>query len=90
MGKAEKEKLNLALSEHFNNIHETFQVLDQGPAPSVDKVSWSEVIKMGEQVSKQATVGLSLSLCVCVCFCFNFYLYVLLFISYTIGFPGWS
>ncbi|KAK6134228.1 hypothetical protein DH2020_032033 [Rehmannia glutinosa] len=31
------------------------QMLDQTPASSLEKVSWKEVIQMGEQVSKQAT-----------------------------------
>ncbi|KAL6996926.1 hypothetical protein U1Q18_007050 [Sarracenia purpurea var. burkii] len=55
MGKVAKEELNRALSEHLNTIHETFQVLDQELDSSLDKVCWKEVIKMGEQVSKQAT-----------------------------------
>ncbi|KAL6969907.1 hypothetical protein U1Q18_029620 [Sarracenia purpurea var. burkii] len=57
MGKAAKEELNRVLSEHLNTIHETFQVLDQELDSSLDKVCWNEVIKMGEQVSKQATVA---------------------------------
>ncbi|GAB4840348.1 hypothetical protein Ancab_021115 [Ancistrocladus abbreviatus] len=56
MGKAE-ERLNQALNLHLSNIHETFQELDQTPVSSLDKVSWDEVIKMGEQLSKQATMG---------------------------------
>jgi hypothetical protein len=36
-------------------------VLDQSPASSLDKVSWEEVIKTGEEVSKQATMGILLS-----------------------------
>ncbi|KAL8463444.1 hypothetical protein ACS0TY_033419 [Phlomoides rotata] len=59
MGKAAREQLSRILSEHLNTIHETFQMLDQTPASSLEKVSWKEVIQMGEQVSKQATtVGL--------------------------------
>ncbi|KAG5521672.1 hypothetical protein RHGRI_034033 [Rhododendron griersonianum] len=57
MGKVEKEELNRTLTEHLNTIHETFQVLDQNPASSLDKVAWNEVIKLGDQVSKQATVA---------------------------------
>lgn len=57
MGKAkEKEQLNRILGEHLNNIHETLQALDQTADSSLEKVSWDEVIKMGEQVSKQATL----------------------------------
>ncbi|EEF30165.1 uncharacterized protein LOC8289725 [Ricinus communis] len=56
MGRAEKERLNQILSSHLNTIHDTFQLLDQTPASSLDKVSWEEVVKMGDQVSKQATI----------------------------------
>lgn len=56
MGKAAREQLSRVLSEHLNTIHETFQMLDQTPASSLDKVSWKEVIQIGEQVSKQATM----------------------------------
>ncbi|KAI3467031.1 hypothetical protein Pfo_023694 [Paulownia fortunei] len=55
MGKAAREQLSRALNEHLNTIHETYQILDQTPASSLEKVSWKEVIQMGEQVSKQAT-----------------------------------
>ncbi|KAK9105821.1 hypothetical protein Scep_022665 [Stephania cephalantha] len=57
MARAAKERLNISLCAHFDIIHETFQMLDQTPAFSVKKVSWEEVVKMGEQVSKQATVA---------------------------------
>ncbi|KAF8390067.1 hypothetical protein HHK36_024588 [Tetracentron sinense] len=56
MGKAEKEHLSRALNWHLNTIHETFQVLDQTPPSSLERVSWDEVIKMGDQISKQATI----------------------------------
>ncbi|KAB1205628.1 MATE efflux family protein 8 [Morella rubra] len=57
MGKAEKEQLMRTLSSHLNTIHETFQLFDQSTAASLDKVNWEEVIKMGEEVSKQATIS---------------------------------
>ncbi|OVA14232.1 hypothetical protein BVC80_9025g11 [Macleaya cordata] len=57
MGKAAKEHLHRVLISHLNTIHETFQVLDDTPASSLEKVDWQEVITMGEQVSKQATVA---------------------------------
>ncbi|GFZ00256.1 hypothetical protein Acr_13g0016550 [Actinidia rufa] len=57
MGKAAKEHLNRTLTEHLNTIHETMQVLDQNPTSNLDKVSWNEVIKLGDQVSKQATIA---------------------------------
>ncbi|XP_060214703.1 uncharacterized protein LOC132641664 isoform X1 [Lycium barbarum] len=56
MGKAEKEQLNRALNEHLNTIHETLQVLNQTPSSSLEKVNWKEVIQMGEQLYKQATM----------------------------------
>ncbi|XP_076908799.1 uncharacterized protein LOC143565824 [Bidens hawaiensis] len=61
MGKAEKEKerLNELLIQHLNTIHETFQVLDQAPPSSLQKVSWDEVVNLGQQLYKQAsTVGM--------------------------------
>ncbi|KAL1531882.1 hypothetical protein AAHA92_31968 [Salvia divinorum] len=56
MGKAAREQLNRVLSEHLSTVHETLQVLDQTPASTLEKVSWKEVIQIGEQVSKQATM----------------------------------
>ncbi|KAL1531885.1 hypothetical protein AAHA92_31971 [Salvia divinorum] len=56
MGKAAREQLDRVLSEYLNTAHETFQMLDQTPASSLEKVSWKEVIEIGEQVSKQATM----------------------------------
>ncbi|XP_031400629.1 uncharacterized protein LOC116210742 [Punica granatum] len=56
MAKAERERLALILNSHLNTIHETLQVLDQTPPATVEKVKWEDVIKMGEQVSKQATI----------------------------------
>ncbi|CAA0817200.1 Unknown protein [Striga hermonthica] len=55
MAKAAREQLTQALSNHLNIIHETFQVLDQTPASSLEKVSWKDVIQMGENVHKRAT-----------------------------------
>ncbi|KAJ6689617.1 hypothetical protein OIU85_005975 [Salix viminalis] len=56
MGKAESARLNQSLSGHLNTIHETLQLLDQTPASSLDKQSWADVVKTGDQVSKQATI----------------------------------
>lgn len=47
--------MNQILIHHLNTIHETFQVLDQSPPSSLNKVSWDDVVKMGEQLYKQAT-----------------------------------
>ncbi|KAL6193334.1 hypothetical protein ACLB2K_034418 [Fragaria x ananassa] len=56
MGRAEKEQLNRTLSQHLNTIHEILEVLDQNPPSTVEKVSWEDVVQMGNQVSKQATI----------------------------------
>ncbi|KAK4792676.1 hypothetical protein SAY86_023111 [Trapa natans] len=56
MAKADRERLTMLLSSHLNTIHETLQVLDQRPPASMEKVKWEDVVKMGEQVSKQATL----------------------------------
>ncbi|KAK7280400.1 hypothetical protein RJT34_25464 [Clitoria ternatea] len=55
--RAEKEHLNLILGSHLATIHDTLQVLDQTPpsSSSLEKVSWEDVIKMADQVYKQAT-----------------------------------
>ncbi|OMO88701.1 hypothetical protein COLO4_20121 [Corchorus olitorius] len=57
MGKAEKEGLNQALTSHLNTIHETFQMFDQTPCSSSEKVTWTQVIQIAEQLSKQATIA---------------------------------
>ncbi|CAN0871549.1 Cyclin-D1-binding protein 1 homolog [Linum grandiflorum] len=57
MGKREKERLNQVLNSHLNTIRDTLQILDQTPAPSLDKVSWDEVLKLGDQVYRQATIA---------------------------------
>lgn len=60
MGKSEmeKEKLNQTLTEHMSNIHETLQIMDLTPSSSLQKVSWEEVLKIGDQLSKNATSGI--------------------------------
>ncbi|OMO59418.1 hypothetical protein CCACVL1_24840 [Corchorus capsularis] len=57
MGKAEKEGLNQALTSHLNTIHETFQMFDQTPCSSSEKVTWTQIIQIAEQLSKQATIA---------------------------------
>ncbi|XP_050377650.1 uncharacterized protein LOC126794897 [Argentina anserina] len=56
MGRAEKEKLNRTLNQHLNTVHEILEVIDQNPVSTVEKVSWEDVVQMGNQVSKQATI----------------------------------
>ncbi|CAL0316397.1 unnamed protein product [Lupinus luteus] len=53
--RGEKERLSMILGSHLTTIHDTLQVLDQTAPSSLDKVNWEDVIKMGDQVSKQAT-----------------------------------
>ncbi|XP_021748868.1 uncharacterized protein LOC110714596 [Chenopodium quinoa] len=57
MGKSEMERLNQTLTVHLTNIHETLQLMDQTPASSLQKVTWDEVVKIGEQLSKNATTA---------------------------------
>ncbi|XP_022968591.1 uncharacterized protein LOC111467763 [Cucurbita maxima] len=57
MGKADKERLIRTLNSHLNTIHETFQMLDQNPSSSLEIVKWEDVVKMGDQVYKQASVA---------------------------------
>ncbi|KAM0964049.1 hypothetical protein ACFX15_022468 [Malus domestica] len=56
MRRAESDQLTRTLNHHLNTVHETFQVLDQTAPSKLEKVSWVEVTKMGDQVSKQATI----------------------------------
>lgn len=57
MGRAEKEHLTTTLNSHLNTIHETFQVLDQAPPSTLEKVNWTDVIQMSDEVAKQATMA---------------------------------
>lgn len=52
---------NLGLFDGDKSYCICMQALDQTAAPSLDKISWDEVIKMAEQVSKQATMGIVIS-----------------------------
>ncbi|CAM8881438.1 unnamed protein product [Rhodiola kirilowii] len=56
MGKAESERLNRKLGSHLNTIHETLQLLDGAADSSLEKVKWEDVVKFGDEVSKQATI----------------------------------
>ncbi|KAI6672651.1 hypothetical protein NL676_000557 [Syzygium grande] len=58
MGGAEgdHERLARVLNAHLDNINDTFQVLSQEPSRFHKRVTWEEVVKIGDQVSKQATV----------------------------------
>ncbi|KAH0467482.1 hypothetical protein IEQ34_004720 [Dendrobium chrysotoxum] len=52
-----KARLSRALDSHIRNIEETFQILEKSAASSLEKVEWSQVIKLGDEVSKQATIA---------------------------------
>lgn len=45
----------------FVCLNQWKQLLDQTPPSTLEKVSWEKVMQMGDQVSKQATIGISLS-----------------------------
>ncbi|KAJ3675537.1 hypothetical protein LUZ60_004579 [Juncus effusus] len=51
--------LSQFLDSHVRSINETFQMLETAPpySPSLAKADWSEVVKHGDEVSKQATVA---------------------------------
>ncbi|KAI3858746.1 hypothetical protein MKX03_033699 [Papaver bracteatum] len=57
MGKKEQEHLNRVLVTHLNSMHETFQLLEDAPPSSLEKVDWQDVVTLGGQVSKQATIA---------------------------------
>ncbi|CAA7402178.1 unnamed protein product [Spirodela intermedia] len=62
MGKAAKrERLFRSFNSHAQSIHETFHLLDQPAAASLEKTDWSEVMKLGDEISKQATISGMLS-----------------------------
>ncbi|XP_008800922.1 uncharacterized protein LOC103715161 [Phoenix dactylifera] len=45
------------LESHVRSIQEIFQMLEEPPPSSLDKVAWSQVTKLGDEISKQATVA---------------------------------
>ncbi|ONK68149.1 uncharacterized protein A4U43_C05F7960 [Asparagus officinalis] len=49
--------LTKSLYSHSQNIQETFQMLDKPASSSLDKVDWPDVVKLGDEVSKQATIA---------------------------------
>lgn len=52
-----KAYLGGVLESHIRSIHETFEILDKSASSSLDKVEWSQVTKLGDEISKQATVA---------------------------------
>ncbi|PKA56954.1 hypothetical protein AXF42_Ash002258 [Apostasia shenzhenica] len=48
--------LSRALDSHVRSIEEMFQMLEKSVASSLEKVEWSQVINLSEEVSKQATI----------------------------------
>lgn len=57
MGKGSRNQLTKALNSHSQIIHDTFQILDENVSSSLEKVDWTEVTKVGDEISKQATVA---------------------------------
>ncbi|CAL9066327.1 unnamed protein product, partial [Musa banksii] len=49
--------LSRVLESHVHSIQETFQMLEHSAGSSLDKVDWSEVTKLADEVSKQATMA---------------------------------
>ncbi|XP_010924164.1 uncharacterized protein [Elaeis guineensis] len=45
------------LESHVRSIEETYEMLEKPPASSLDKVEWSQVTKLGDEISKQATIA---------------------------------
>nr|CAD1823344.1 unnamed protein product [Ananas comosus var. bracteatus] len=52
-----KRDLSRSLDSHIRSIEETFQILDAAAPPTLEKVDWSQVAKLGDEVSKQATIA---------------------------------
>ncbi|OAY70054.1 hypothetical protein ACMD2_22066 [Ananas comosus] len=58
MSKGERKRdLSRSLDSHIRSIEETFQILDAAAPPTLEKVDWSQVAKLGDEVSKQATIA---------------------------------
>ncbi|XP_031499392.1 uncharacterized protein LOC116263758 [Nymphaea colorata] len=57
MGKSGKSGLMGALDSHTRNIYETLKMFDETAAASLERTDWKEVIKLGEEIAKQATVA---------------------------------
>ncbi|CAN6451794.1 unnamed protein product [Victoria cruziana] len=56
-GKSAKNGLMGALDSHIGNIYEALKMFDEPAASSLERTDWKEVIKLGEEISKHATVA---------------------------------
>ncbi|TVT98780.1 hypothetical protein EJB05_55869 [Eragrostis curvula] len=51
-------ELSRFLESHLQTINDTFQMMaEAGPGAGLERTEWSEVLKLGDQVSRQATVA---------------------------------
>ncbi|WOL03992.1 hypothetical protein Cni_G12713 [Canna indica] len=55
--KGSRAHLSRVLDGHVRSIQESFQMLESPADTCLDKVDWSEVTKLGDEVSKQATIA---------------------------------
>ncbi|XP_074557769.1 uncharacterized protein LOC141813694 [Curcuma longa] len=52
-----KHHLSRVLDAHISGVQETLLILERPADSGLEKVEWSEVVKLGDEVSKQATMA---------------------------------
>ncbi|KAG6517263.1 uncharacterized protein LOC122055684 [Zingiber officinale] len=52
-----KHHLSRVLDAHISTVQETLRILERPADSGLEKVEWSEVVKLGDEVSKQATMA---------------------------------
>lgn len=61
VGRAKKAagggELSRFLESHLQTISDTFQMMAESAPAALERTEWSEVVKLGDQVSRQATVA---------------------------------
>ncbi|KAL5231649.1 hypothetical protein ABZP36_030425 [Zizania latifolia] len=50
-------ELSRLLQSHLQAINETFQIMAEAAPGGLERTEWSEVVKLGDQLSRQATVA---------------------------------
>ncbi|WVZ99522.1 hypothetical protein U9M48_044802 [Paspalum notatum var. saurae] len=50
-------ELSRFLESHLQTINDTFQMMSEAAPGGLERTEWSEVVKLGDQVSRQATVA---------------------------------
>ncbi|XP_006655573.2 uncharacterized protein LOC102701270 [Oryza brachyantha] len=50
-------ELSRFLQSHIQTINDTFQIMAEAAPGGLERTEWSQVVKLGEQVSRQATVA---------------------------------